>query len=91
MLHSTGQLLKHVNTEECSPTCSTFSENDSADKENATSEKSTKTKTLTSVAKLLQQKLIQKEEHEAKKQKRHDERMNIETKLVDTLTQFLNK
>jgi len=34
---------------------------------------------------------MQKEEHERKRQKRHDERMLIETKLVDALTQFLNK
>lgn len=47
--------------------------------------------TKTSVNELLQQRLEQKEEHDRKRQKRHDERMLIETKLLDTLTQFLNK
>lgn len=44
-----------------------------------------------SIKQLLQKRLAQKEEHERKKQKRHDDRIVIETKLIDTITQFLNK
>lgn len=39
----------------------------------------------------MEKRLTQKEEHERKKQKRHDERIQMETKLIDALTQFLNK
>lgn len=39
---------------------------------------------------LLERRLIQKEEHEHKRQKRHDDRLQLESKLIDSLTQFLN-
>lgn len=43
-----------------------------------------------SMTELLEKRIIQKEDHENKRQKRHDDKMLIESKLVDTLTQYLS-
>lgn len=44
-----------------------------------------------SITKLLEERLEQKERHEEKRQKRHEDKMTIETKLIDALAQFLKK
>lgn len=43
-----------------------------------------------SMAQLLEKRMIQKEDHESKRQKRHDDKMIIENKLIETLTQYLS-
>lgn len=47
--------------------------------------------TKMSTTRLLQKRLAQKEIHEQKKQKRHDDRMVMEQKLIDVLTKHLEK
>lgn len=52
--------------------------------------KGSRTKRM-SLPQLFEKRLMQKQEHEIKKQKRHDDRMAMEQKLIDTLTKYLDK
>lgn len=86
---STGQLIKNINMAEYA-TSSEFSHDESfSDKENEPPKKKTKAAKM-SMTELLEKRIIQKEDHENKRQKRHDDKMLIESKLVDTLTQYLS-
>jgi len=61
---------------------------DLGNKENMLDNAKTTRKSVTSV---LQKRLTQKEIHEEKRQKRHEERLELDKKLLDTLATFLNK
>ncbi|XP_032686336.1 uncharacterized protein LOC116851227 [Odontomachus brunneus] len=92
---STGLSVKNtsINSTELSSkmSCSNLDSFDNSEnKENKLLQKNITT-TRKSAMSLFQERLQQKEEHEVKRQKRHDERMEMGKKLIETLTGFCNK
>ncbi|XP_070517907.1 uncharacterized protein [Cardiocondyla obscurior] len=82
----TEKLIKNTHIEE-STTSSDLSNDDLFDKNNNVSKKRKKL----CITELLAKNIAQKEEQENKRQKRHEERIALEIKLIDTFNQFLNK
>jgi len=81
---STGLSVKNTDNEDSTASSSKMSCIDE-DKENISK---TPRQSVTS---LLQKRLAQKETHEQKRQKRHEQSIEMEQKLIDTLAQYLNK
>jgi len=85
---STGLSVKNRDNEDSTTSSSNISCINDDDKENISSGTKTSRQSVTS---LFQKRLVQKDIHEQKRQKRHEQRMEMEQKLIDTLTQYLNK
>lgn len=93
---STGLSVKNTDNENSTASSSEMSytsdlsllNDDLVNKENISSNTKTSRQSTTG---LLQKRLAQKETHEQKRQKRHEQRMEMEQKLIDTLAQYLNK
>jgi len=83
----TGLSVKNTDNEDSTASSSKMSCIDD-DKENISSDTKTPRQFVTS---LLQKMLAQKETHKQKRQKRYEQRIEMEQKLIDTLAQYLNK